>query len=114
MDDYPLLGAHMSISGGLERALMRGSETGCRTIQLFTKSPNRWEERILEESEKERCVRILSGIIDLRKQALDLHTSLANVDDDKNHRKDSHIARVEHMQKIRHHIVKEYNTTQTH
>ncbi|MBN2178321.1 MAG: deoxyribonuclease IV [Deltaproteobacteria bacterium] len=43
----------MSISGGLERALLRGSKTGCRTIQLFTKSPNRWEERFPEESEKE-------------------------------------------------------------
>jgi deoxyribonuclease-4 len=54
MYDEPLLGAHMSISGGLERALLRGSNTGCRTIQLFTKSPNRWKERSLEESEKER------------------------------------------------------------
>ncbi|MBW2636590.1 MAG: deoxyribonuclease IV [Deltaproteobacteria bacterium] len=35
-------------------ALLRGSKMGCRTIQLFTKSPNRWEERSLEESEKER------------------------------------------------------------
>ncbi|MEA3470873.1 MAG: deoxyribonuclease IV [Thermodesulfobacteriota bacterium] len=56
MHDEPLLGAHMSISGGLERALLRGSEIGCRTIQIFTKSPNRWEERILEESERERFV----------------------------------------------------------
>lgn len=61
MCDEPLLGAHMSISGGLEMALLRGSKTGCRTIQLFTKSPNRWEERFLEESEKER-------FLSLRKQ----------------------------------------------
>jgi deoxyribonuclease-4 len=54
MYDEPLLGAHMSISGGLERALLRGAKTGCRTIQLFTKSPNRWKERSLEELEKER------------------------------------------------------------
>ena len=56
MYDEPLLGAHMSISGGLERALLRGSKIGCRTIQIFTKNPNRWEERILEESEKESFV----------------------------------------------------------
>jgi deoxyribonuclease-4 len=54
--EEPLLGAHMSISGGLERALLRGSKTGCRTIQLFTKSPNRWKERSLEKSEKERFI----------------------------------------------------------
>lgn len=56
MYDKPLLGAHISISGGLESALLRGSKTGCRTIQLFTKSPNRWKERSLERSEKERFV----------------------------------------------------------
>lgn len=56
MSDEPLLGAHMSISGGLDKALLRGSKTGCRTIQLFTKSPNRWEERILDESERERFI----------------------------------------------------------
>jgi deoxyribonuclease-4 len=38
----PLLGAHMSISGGLEKALLRGEECGCQVIQVFTKSPNQW------------------------------------------------------------------------
>jgi len=47
----PLLGAHMSIAGGLEKALLRGQKLGCTTIQLFTKSSNRWEERFLEESQ---------------------------------------------------------------
>ncbi len=56
MYDEPLLGAHMSISGGLEMALLRGSEAGCKTIQLFTKSPNRWEERVLKESERDKFV----------------------------------------------------------
>jgi len=56
MLDEPLVGAHVSISGGLEMALLRGSKAGCRTIQLFTKSPNRWKERYLEESEKEQFI----------------------------------------------------------
>ncbi len=47
----PLLGAHMSIAGGLEKALLRGHKLGCTTIQLFTKSSNRWEERFLKETE---------------------------------------------------------------
>ncbi len=46
-----LLGAHMSIAGGLEKALLRGASLGCATIQIFTKSAIRWEERILENSE---------------------------------------------------------------
>ncbi len=47
----PLLGAHLSIAGGLERALIRGGALGCTTIQLFTKSSNQWKERTLEDSE---------------------------------------------------------------
>jgi deoxyribonuclease IV len=38
----PLLGAHMSISGGLERALLRGEACGCQVIQIFTRNPNQW------------------------------------------------------------------------
>jgi deoxyribonuclease-4 len=43
----------MSISGGLEKALLRGSRAGCKTIQIFTKNSNQWKERILQESEIE-------------------------------------------------------------
>jgi len=38
----PLLGAHMSVSGGLERALLRGSRCGCQVIQIFTRNPSQW------------------------------------------------------------------------
>ena len=38
----PLLGSHQSIAGGVEKALARGQEVGCDTIQIFVKSPNRW------------------------------------------------------------------------
>ena len=39
----PLIGAHMSIAGGAYRAFARGREVGCRTMQVFVKSPTRWE-----------------------------------------------------------------------
>ncbi len=51
MNGGPLLGAHMSISGGLGKALLRGSDLGCNTIQMFTKNASQWRERYLEESE---------------------------------------------------------------
>jgi len=51
MNAVPLLGAHMSISGGLKRALLRGHDLGCNTIQMFTKSSVQWKERFLEEQE---------------------------------------------------------------
>jgi len=46
-----LLGAHMSIAGGIDLAPMRGQEVGCRTIQLFTKSSNQWRARTLPPDE---------------------------------------------------------------
>ncbi len=37
-----LRGAHMSIAGGLHRALERGREVGCSTIQIFLKNQLQW------------------------------------------------------------------------
>ena len=37
-----LLGAHISISGGLEKAFSRGESIGCTAIQMFTKSNRQW------------------------------------------------------------------------
>jgi len=49
-----LLGAHMSIAGGIDLAPLRGREVGCRTMQLFTKSSNQWRARPLPSEEIER------------------------------------------------------------
>ncbi len=37
-----LLGAHISISGGLNKAIDRGEAIGCTAIQIFTKSTRSW------------------------------------------------------------------------
>lgn len=42
-----LLGAHMSIEGGLYRALERGHSIGCATIQIFTRNNAQWAAREL-------------------------------------------------------------------
>ncbi len=44
-----LLGAHQSIAGGVEKALARGQDVGCDTIQIFVKSPSRWASKPLAE-----------------------------------------------------------------
>ena len=36
------LGAHMSIAGGLHRALERGREVGCSVVQIFLKNQLQW------------------------------------------------------------------------
>ena len=37
-----LLGAHVSPAGGLQNAVERGVERGCRAIQVFNQSPRAW------------------------------------------------------------------------
>ena len=38
------LGAHMSVAGGLSKALERARSIGTNTTQIFTKNQNRWEQ----------------------------------------------------------------------
>jgi deoxyribonuclease-4 len=40
-----LLGAHMSVSGGLSLAFERAHSIGTNTMQVFTKNQNRWEQK---------------------------------------------------------------------
>ncbi|HVO76782.1 MAG TPA: deoxyribonuclease IV [Candidatus Bathyarchaeia archaeon] len=44
-------GAHMSIAGGMHRALERGRAIGCDAVQLFVKNTNQWRMRSLDERE---------------------------------------------------------------
>ncbi len=37
-----LIGAHESISGGLERSIERAEEDGCEAMQIFSGSPSKW------------------------------------------------------------------------
>jgi deoxyribonuclease IV len=37
-----LIGAHVSTAGGLDKAIERGTERGCESIQIFNQSPRMW------------------------------------------------------------------------
>ena len=37
-----LVGAHVSTAGGLSKAIERGTELGCESIQIFNQSPRMW------------------------------------------------------------------------
>lgn len=50
----PLVGAHMSTAGGVSKAFGRGCDVGCATMQIFTKSPNQWAAKPLEQKEIDR------------------------------------------------------------
>lgn len=48
-----LLGAHVSIAGGLPKAVERGEELGCEALQIFVKNASQWRGRALEDDEAE-------------------------------------------------------------
>jgi deoxyribonuclease-4 len=48
------LGAHTSIAGGVDKAILRGQEIGCETIQIFTTNARQWRARPLSEEESAR------------------------------------------------------------
>jgi deoxyribonuclease-4 len=47
----PRLGAHMSIAGGLPRAVDRAARHRCEALQIFTKSVGQWRSRQIPEEE---------------------------------------------------------------
>ncbi len=49
-----LLGAHMSIAGGVFNAFARGESVGCETMQIFTKSSNQWKAKELTDEDLEK------------------------------------------------------------
>lgn len=46
-----LLGAHMSIGGGLDKSIIRGASIGCTVIQIFTQSNRQWRAKKLSEED---------------------------------------------------------------
>jgi len=47
----PRLGAHLSIAGGLPRAVDRAEASGCEALQIFTKSAGQWRAREIPPDE---------------------------------------------------------------
>lgn len=57
-----MLGAHLSIAGGMHNALLRAEELGCATVQVFTKNQKMWRCSPLGDSDvgqwKDHCNRL--------------------------------------------------------
>jgi deoxyribonuclease-4 len=47
-----LVGAHMSIAGGIHLAFDRGLSAGCRTLQVFLKNSTQWQGKALAEADR--------------------------------------------------------------
>jgi deoxyribonuclease-4 len=46
-----LIGAHVSPAGGLPKAIARGTERGCRAIQIFNQSPRMWKPTVYRDED---------------------------------------------------------------
>lgn len=55
-----LLGAHMSIAGGVHTALERGMRIGCTTMQMFVKNNNQWKGKPLTDEDVSTYKNLLS------------------------------------------------------
>lgn len=51
----PLLGAHMSIAGGIHKAVDAAAALGMKSVQVFTHSPSRWAVPPVAVSKKARA-----------------------------------------------------------
>src|SRR5947199_9910591 len=45
------IGAHMSVAGGVSKAVERAVVHGCEALQIFTKNANQWRAKPLDRSE---------------------------------------------------------------
>jgi len=63
-ENEPLIGAHMSIAGGLHTAFERAEQVGSTAIQIFTKNSNQWKDPVIstEDIEKYRDARNKSKV----------------------------------------------------
>jgi len=67
-----MLGAHVSSAGGVAAAPHRGGELRATAIQLFTKTPNQWRERVLDADE---VARFRSAVMRHKLEAVVAHDS---------------------------------------
>jgi len=64
-----ILGAHVSISGGVYKAPARGKEIGCDSIQIFTKNQRQWtapplslkDAELFKEEMKKNAIQVAIG-----------------------------------------------------
>ena len=66
----PLLGAHMSIAGGVDKSLFLGKTVDCDAIQIFTKSSRQWAAKPYTKEEIE--------LFDLNRKATGITTVIAH------------------------------------
>jgi deoxyribonuclease IV len=65
-----LIGAHVSPAGGPAKAVERGVERGCRSIQIFNQSPRQWKPTVYDD---EKVAAYHEAFADSEVEALLIH-----------------------------------------
>lgn len=58
MNTKIILGAHLSIAGGFDKAVELGTGLGCTAIQIFTKSNRQWKSKPIERSQAQQFIQL--------------------------------------------------------
>jgi deoxyribonuclease-4 len=56
-----IIGAHVSIAGGIENSVSNALKIGCETFQIFTKNQNQWREKKFTIAEVNRFKKTLAA-----------------------------------------------------
>jgi len=59
-ENDPLVGAHISISGGFHKAVEHAEISFCKAIQIFTKNSNQWKAKPITNADIEKFVQARS------------------------------------------------------
>ena len=51
------LGVHVSIAGGIDKAVDRALDLGCDVFQIFSSNPRSWKSKPISDLERERFVK---------------------------------------------------------
>ena len=83
MKNTPLLGAHVSIAGGMIKATQRAALLSINCFQIFTKNSNQWQARKFDSGEPEEFQTLVKeGFFREVVAHSDYLTNLASPDDD--------------------------------
>lgn len=55
----PLIGAHMSIAGGVHNAILAAARYRCRAVQIFSGSSSQWRQKDLTEKDRDLWIEAL-------------------------------------------------------
>ena len=70
------IGAHMSVAGGVSKAVERAVVHGCESLQIFTRNANRWIAPPLDPADARTFRRRIADTLEARRRVRELQEKL--------------------------------------